>query len=110
MADTNTDHVIELIADSIINSLKSQLEGKVPDAVFGTAYSAAVFAAKSAIPFPIQIAINAVPSSAYKAAGNAAMCGAKMVTGSEAASTATDAAVGGAKAAFGAVTGFLKGK
>jgi len=117
MNNSNTDYVVTLIVDSIINSMKSQLEGKVPDTVFDKVRSGAVLTASAAIPFPIQIAINAVPPSAYKVAGNITMSGAKAVAGTEAASVAKEAAAEGAKAigaaatrGFRTVTSFLKSR
>ena len=72
MASTNTDIVVGLIVDGIINSMRTQLDGRVPDAVFDAARSGAVLAASSAIPAPIRLAINAVPTSTLKAAGDVA--------------------------------------
>ena len=110
MADTNTDYVVELIVDSIINSMKSQFEGKVPVTAFDTVRSGAVLTASNAIPFPLRLAINAIPKSAYKAAGDAGVSGIKTVTSTETVSVATNVTVGGAKALGTAVTGFFKGK
>ena len=67
---TNTDIVVGLIVDGVINSMKSQLDNKVPDAVFDAVRTGAVLAASSAIPAPVRLAINAVPASAIKTAGN----------------------------------------
>jgi len=117
MADTNIDYVVKLIVDNVISSMESQLDGKVSAAVFDSVRTGAVYTATNAIPFPLRLAINAIPASAYKAAGNAAVSGAKAVADTEMASSATDSAVGGAKAigtaasaGIGTVTGFFKGK
>ena len=72
MASTNTDYVVGLIVDGVLASMKSQLNGKVPDAVLDTVRTGAILAASSAIPPPVRLAINAVPASTVMAAGNAA--------------------------------------
>jgi len=36
MTNTNTDIVVGLIVDGVLNSMKAQLDGNVPDAVFDT--------------------------------------------------------------------------
>ena len=72
MASTNTDYVVGLIVDGVLASMRSQLNGKVPDAVLDTVRSGAILAASSAIPPPVRLAINAVPASTVMAAGNAA--------------------------------------
>ena len=72
MTSTNTDIVVGLIVDGVLNSMKTQLDGKVPDAVFDTIRTGAVLAASSAIPAPVRLAINAVPASSLVTAGNIA--------------------------------------
>ena len=72
MANTNTDILVGLIVDGVLNSMKSQVDGKVPDAVFDALRTGAVLAASSAIPPPVRLAINAVPASTLVAARDVA--------------------------------------
>ena len=75
MTSSNTDRVVGLIVDSMIDSMRPQLQGKVPDAAVNAMRSAAVLAASSAIPPPIRLAINAVPPTAFHVVENAAASG-----------------------------------
>jgi hypothetical protein len=80
MSETNTDRVVGLIVDRILDSMKQQqLGGKIPDAAFDAVRTTAVLAASTAIPPPIRLAINAVPSSAFKAAENVAATGSQNI-------------------------------
>jgi len=97
MTETNTDRVVGLIVDRILDSMKQQLDGKVPDAAFGAVRSAAVLAASSAVPPPIRLAINAVPPAVFKAAENATTSGVQNIRET-------------ASRGVGTVTGLLKGK
>ena len=79
MSETNTDRVVRLIVDHILDSMRRQLDGKVPDAALGAVRTAAVLAASSAIPPPVRLAINAVPPSAFKVAENVTATGSQNI-------------------------------
>jgi len=67
MANSNIDRIIALVVDTVIETMKSQFEGKVPAATFDAARPVAVRTASSAVPFPLRLAINALPSSVVDA-------------------------------------------
>ena len=85
MTNTNTDLVVGLVVDSVLDSMRPQLAGKIPDAAFDALRTGAVLAASSAIPPPVRLAINAVPTSTVMAVGNVAANKVRTVaTGAEA--------------------------
>jgi len=109
MSETNTDRVVGLIVDRILDSMKQQqLGSKIPDAAFGAARSAAVLAASSAIPPPVRLAINAVPPSAFKVAENVAATGSQNIR--EGVQNIKDNIKDSAARGAGTVSGLLKGK
>ena len=108
MSETNTDRIVGLIVDRILDSMKQQLGGKVPDAALGAVRTAAVVAASSVIPPPVRLAINAVPPSAFKVAENVAATGSQNIR--EGVQNIKDNIKDSAARGAGTVTGLLKGK
>jgi len=60
----NTNRINTLVVDTVIGSMKSQLEGKVSAIALDAARLYALRTANAAVPFPLRLAINALPASA----------------------------------------------
>ena len=88
MTDTNTDRLIKLIVDSTINLIKPQLENRVSNDVFETVRFGTVSVIREAIPFPLRMAINGVPASAFQIVETTVKDKMKTVVGTQTAITA----------------------
>jgi hypothetical protein len=78
MAST-TDLIVEMITSSIVDSLKSNLEGKIDETTLAKIPPIALLAAKAAVPFPLRIALDLIPASTVQSGVNTATSGASAV-------------------------------